>query len=418
MKTLLLALLLFSGGAAHAQTTPENLRVYLLTFGPGDAAWEKFGHNAIWVHDDVANFGVAYNWGMFSFDQPGFVPRLMQGRMLYWMAGYEVNAVVNSYVEQNRSVWAQELNLTPAQRDSMRAFLEWNARDENKFYLYDYFRDNCSTRVRDAIDRATGGALRPALTALVTNETYRTHTQKLTYMEPPLYAGLMVAMGPRIDQPITVWDEGFIPMELREGVRRVKVRGPDGSEQPLVLSERTIFEAAGREPLPERAPDMVLPFTIAGSVIAGVLLLLARLAWQRRKLAIGLAIILASWSLLVGLVGTLITLLWAFTDHVVTYNNENVLQANPVAFALVVLAPAAVLGKQWVRRWAAWFGLFVAGLSTLGFLLQAFPGLDQANGEIIGLMFPAHGAVAWILWQRWHVKLEELTEHVTHPSAR
>lgn len=414
MKILMLAAFVLLGAAvpARSQTAGENLRIYLVTFGPGEAVWEKFGHNAIWVHDEGTGTGVAYNWGMFSFDQPGFVPRLMQGRMLYWMAGYDIGATVNAYVQADRSVWAQELNLTPVQRDSLREFLEWNAREENKFYLYDYFRDNCSTRVRDAIDRFSGGALRRATEPVLTEETFRTHTAKLTYTDIPIYTGLMLAMGPRIDQKLSIWQEGFIPMELRELVRLAKVRGADGTEQPLVLSERTLFEASAGPAIPERAPNRTPFYTIIGSLMAGLLLLLAHFARGNRKAALALAFLIGVWCLKSGFFGTLMTLLWAFTDHVVTYNNENLLQANPLSLVLLVLAPAAILGQVWPRRWAAWFGLFIAGLSSFGLILQVFPGLDQANGEIIGLMFPVHGAIAFILWNRWHITHEDQVRDV------
>ena len=418
MKKFLLAFLLLLGSTAHAQTPGESLRVYLVTFGPGEAVWEKFGHNAIWVHDEATNYGVAYNWGMFDFAQPGFVPRLMQGRMLYWMAGYEINAMVNAYVQTNRSVWAQELNLTPIQRDSLRTFLEWNARDENKFYLYDYFRDNCSTRVRDAIDRFTGGALKRALAPVVTEETYRTHTAKLTYTDVPVYTGLMLAMGPGIDRKLTVWEEGFIPMELRESVKRARVRGADGTDQPLVLSERVLFAAADEMPTPEAAPNRTVGYTITGVLLAGLLLLLAHFARTNRKVAIGLGMIIGVWSLAVGVFGLLMALLWMFTNHVVTYNNENLLQANPLSLVLAVLAPAVIIGKAWPRRWVTWFGLFIAGISAMGLVVQVFPGLDQANGEIIGLMFPVHGAIAFVLWQRWHVRHEDLVRDVQPGEER
>jgi uncharacterized membrane protein len=397
--------LLLGAATTRAQTPGDNLRVYLITFGPGDAVWERFGHNAIAVHDELPGNSVAYNWGMFSFDQPGFVPRLMKGRMLYWTQGFETNWFMNLYVTDNRSIWVQELNLTPAQRVAMRDFVEWNARDENKFYLYDYYRDNCSTRVRDAIDRVTGGALQRSLTARTTESTYRSHTQALTYTDPLTYAGLMLAMGPRIDVPLNEWEEGFIPMQLREAVRHVSVPTADGAEQPLVRSEQTVFEAK-RAPLADTAPRMVVPFTVAGILFATLLWLLSRSASHR--LALALAVALALFSSVVGLFGTLITLLWAFTDHVVTYRNENVLQANPLSLGLAVLAPAAVLGKAWARRWAVWLSLFVAGCSALGFFIQALPQLDQVNGEIIGLLLPVHGAVAYILWQRWRVDLREL----------
>src|SRR3990172_469217 len=97
MKRLVLFLLLFFPAAGHAQQPGENLHVYLMTMGPGTEVWERFGHNAIWVQDETFGYGVAYNWGMFSFDQPHFIQRFMQGRMLYWMQGFDAQATVDSY---------------------------------------------------------------------------------------------------------------------------------------------------------------------------------------------------------------------------------------------------------------------------------------------------------------------------------
>ncbi len=401
MKHLVLFLLLLFPAAARAQQPGENLHVYLMTMGPGTEVWERFGHNAIWVQDETFAYGVAYNWGMFSFDQPHFIQRFMQGRMLYWMQGFDAQATVDAYTRANRSIWVQELNLTPAQRVELAKFVEWNARAENKYYRYDYFRDNCSTRVRDAIDRATGGAVARALEAIPTSTTYRSHTAALTYTDPFIYAGLMLAMGPHIDAPLNAWQESFIPMELREQVRKVKVRAPDGSEQPLVASERTLFEA-NRPAMAAAAPNMVIRFTAIGFIIAGLLMLLALAARAYRLVGVLLALLVGTWCLVTGLLGTIIALLWAGTDHVATYRNENVLQANIVSLVLVTFAVASLVGAAWARRWAAWLGLFVAGCSVLGFMVQVLPGLDQANGDIIGLLLPVHGAVAYILWRRWH----------------
>lgn len=401
-----IALFLFVSGGS-AQTRDSELRIYLLTFGPGDAVWEKFGHNAILVEDPVGGQSTVYNWGMFSFSEPGYVRRLIKGRLMYWMEGRSLEETIYQYQYFNRSIWAQELNLTPPQRVAMRDFLIWNARGENKFYRYDYFRDNCSTRVRDAIDRATGGALARALISVDANSTYRSHTQALTYDDVPTYAGLMMAMGHNIDAPLNAWEETFIPMELREWVRRVEIRAPDGTTQPLVLAERTVFEAK-REPLAAEAPNRVLLFTVIGVLIAALIVALARLARTNRKALVALAIVLAVLSFAIGFFGLLITLLWTFTDHVVTYRNENVLQANPISLAIAVLAPLALLATTWARRWAVWLALFMAGCSTLGFVVQIMPGFIQHNGEIIGLLMPVHGAIAYVLWRNWRHNLTEL----------
>jgi hypothetical protein len=224
----------------------------------------------------------------------------------------------------------------------------------------------------------------------MTTSTFRSHTKILTAADAPVYTGTMLAMGGRVDQPLTAWQETFLPLEQREWVRSVKVTAADGSEQPLVLSERVIFEATGREPLPETAPNRIFVHTIIGAFAAGMLLLLARAARTRRAFAYVLAFMIGIWSLKVGFFGLLISLLWAFTDHVVTYGNENILQANPLSLLLVVLGPTTVLGKIGPRRWAAWVALLIAGLSGLGFMIQLLPQLDQANGEIIGAMFPIH----------------------------
>lgn len=392
----LLLLLLATAPAARAQEPGAELRVYLMTMGPGDAVWERFGHNAIVVEDANRGTSIAYNWGMFDFDKPGYVRELMKGRMIYWMAGYDTQLFANAYVQQNRSIWLQELNLTPAQKVALRDFVEWNSLEANKFYRYDYYRDNCSTRVRDAIDRAVGGQLRPALRSHPTDETYRSQTERLTYTDPLVYTGLQLAMGHPIDEPLTAWEESFIPMELQEWVRHVKVR-QDGREVPLVAREFTVFEA-NREPLAAEAPNLIIWYLLVGVAAALLLLLLAHGAATRGR-RVALAITIGFWALVTGFFGTLITLLWAFTDHTVTYNNENVLQANPLLLALAVLAPLALLRNR-AAKTAARLALLIAGLSVLGFLLQIFPGLDQVNGEIIALLLPIHVAVAYALNRR------------------
>jgi hypothetical protein len=377
----------------------ENLRVYLMTLGPGDAVWERFGHNAIVIEDGSMNSSIAYNWGMFDFDKPGYVAELMKGRMIYWMAGYDTQAFANAYVQANRSIWMQELNLTAAQKVALRDFVHWNEQEANKFYRYDYYRDNCSTRVRDAIDRALGGQLAAFLRQQPVDQTFRSHTQRLTYDDPLTYTGLQLAMGNPIDEPITAWEESFIPMELQEWVRQARVQDAAGRAAPLVLREVTVFEAS-REPLPERAPNLIVWYLLAGLVVAFAVLALgfeSRTRTRSRTRAAVLGVLIGLWSLVTGFFGTLISLLWLFTDHSVTYYNENVLQAEPLQLILAVAAPMALIGAGRGRKTAMRVAFVVAGLSVLGFLIQVLPGFDQVNGEIIALFMPVHIAIAYVL---------------------
>ena len=237
---LLLALLAVAGAgrprALSAQQTsppaassPSDLTVYLMTFGPGARVWERFGHNAIWIHDPAHGTDQAYNYGLFDFAQENFILRFVRGQMWYWMAGFPADRYVAQYERDNRSVWVQELELTPSAKAQLQAFLRWNAEPEHRFYHYDYYRDNCSTRVRDAIDRAAGGALRAQTADLPSGATYRFHTQRLTANDPPIFTGLLLALGERVDLPISAWDEMFLPLKLREHVRLVTVPGPNGT---------------------------------------------------------------------------------------------------------------------------------------------------------------------------------------------
>lgn len=234
----------------------SELTVYLMTIGQGDAVWERFGHNAIWVHDAARGTDVAYNYGIFVFG-PGFYSRFLRGDMMYRMEPMDGPASLRHYTESNRSVWLQELNLTPAQRLKLLDFLEWNARDENKFYAYDYFRDNCSTRVRDALDLALDGGLHEATTGKPTGTTYRSHSLRLTSPQIATSTGLLLGLGALADRPIDAWEESFIPMRLMDHVRDMRVERPDGTSEPLVRSERLLFQAT-RSAEPDRPPPRTL----------------------------------------------------------------------------------------------------------------------------------------------------------------
>jgi hypothetical protein len=154
------ALAALAGVGLRAQVPGAELRISVITIGPGAQVWERFGHNAIMLENTRTGQAVWYNYGMFDFGAKDFWPRFMKGDMRYWMQGGMVRLELPFYFQSNRTVWAQELDLEPAQRLEIERFLEWNARPENRYYHYDYFRDNCSTRVRDVVDRVIGGAIK------------------------------------------------------------------------------------------------------------------------------------------------------------------------------------------------------------------------------------------------------------------
>jgi uncharacterized protein DUF4105 len=372
---------------------PESLTVYLMTMGPGKRVWERFGHNAIWIHDPVAGTDQAYNYGLFDFRQQHFLLRFIQGRMWYWMQGFPAQSYVESYRRANRSVWVQELEMTPQARLELQQFLEWNERPENRFYHYDYYRDNCSTRVRDALDRALGGRIHEVTASLPTGKTYRFHTLRLTANDPPIYTGLLLALGQPVDRPISAWEEMFLPLAMREHLRKVTVTGADGARLPLVRSEGTLFEST--DPAPPAEPPFWLPYyLIAGLGIGGAAFGLGSLARTNRSARIGFMVLVCAWTLLVGTAGLILAGLWGLTDHAAAYNNENILQANPLALPLLWLVPRLVFGSRSAARLSLGLAGIVGALSVVALLLKLFPAFYQVNGAVIALALPIHAGVA------------------------
>lgn len=383
----------------------SELRVYLMTMGPGAEIWERFGHNAIWIDDPSVQPDTAYNYGLFDLRQENFLLRFIRGQMWYWMAGFPAEPYARTYLRDNRSVWLQELNLSPRARLELREYLRWNDRPENRFYHYDYYQDNCSTRVRDAIDRVIGGAIEAQTASLPTGTTYRFHTQRLTANDPLIFTGLLLALGQRVDRPISAWEEMFLPLALRAHVRRVTVTGPDGARVPLVASERTLFESTAQPP-PGAPPSWLHWYLLAGTVTGALAAGLGGLARRHVAGRIGLGVVAVLWGSLAGLGGVVLAGLWGFTDHVMAYRNENLLQVNPLVLALAPLVPLALAGSGSAGRagrWARALAPGLAGLSLLGFVLQVFPGFDQVNGQMIALALPIHVGYAVGVRRAFHL---------------
>ena len=133
---------------------PELPQVWLVTYGPGEVYWQRFGHNAIWIREPARGLDHVFNFGFFDFAQQDFFLRFLQGRMMYFSAAQPAQQEFAAYIDENRSIRAQRLDLSPEQAAWLTGYLLEEVRPENRDYLYDYYRNNCSTRVRDAIDRA------------------------------------------------------------------------------------------------------------------------------------------------------------------------------------------------------------------------------------------------------------------------
>jgi len=389
---------LVAQGRAAAPTERDappgsELRISVITIGPGAEVWERFGHNAIMLEDVRTGHAVWYNYGMFDFGAKDFWPRFMKGDMRYWMQGGEVRLELPFYFRSNRTVWAQELDIAPEQRLEIQRFLEWNALPRNRFYHYDYFRDNCSTRVRDVVDRVVGGAIREQTEDVPAGTTFRSETRRLTESSLPVYVGIELGLARPTDEPISRYEEMFLPMALHRYLRDVTVTDANGRTHPLVKSERTIYTSTATPP-PAQPPAWWPWFLLAGVVVGGAIYATSRSLETSAGARVGFLLLAGAWTLFAGLGSLALAALWGLTDHWATYYNENLLQLSPVALLLAFTLRRVAWRARSEHPIARRLAIFVAISSIIGLLLKLLPGPSQVNWEIIAFALPVNVALA------------------------
>ena len=395
------ATLLVGIGTAARAEPGDDLTVYALTFGPGEHPFLKFGHNAILVQPKDGP-GWVFNFGTFDFGDPELILKFLRGRFNYWLSVSGAEATMEAYAAEDRTIISQELDLTAAQKWALWQALRENARPENRAYLYDYFYDNCSTRVRDAIDRVIGGRLRAAGQA-PGSLTLRAHALRSVADFLPEYLGLYLGLARATDRPIDRWAETFLPERLTDLLRTVRL--PDGAgEKKLVKSERVVYQST-RPAKPTRPPNWALYFLAVGVAVGGAMLLLGRLGRRRRWARILLGCATSGVGGAFGLLGLILACLWAFTNHKVAHANANIMQFAPWALVLFGYGIGVALGRPGATRKARALALSAAVFSALGILCKAFPGLNQDNWPFILFCLPA-----WLgLWSGLRFPNREVT---------
>lgn len=308
-----------------AQPDSSRLRISLLTCGPGDEeVYEVFGHTAIRIVDSAENTDIVYNYGTFQFG-PDFQIQFMRGKLKYCLGLEPYWGFMQQYVEAKRSVEEQVLLLNQQQKRSMRDFLNWNAQAENKFYKYDFFFDNCATRIRDVFPSQDVygkdfkyADVRPAGKSL----TFRDIINSYFYRDFWTRMGVNILLGSKIDKVMTNDDIMFLPDYLRDGLKGANVKGNAVATPPVLLL------AGGELPPPGINPAWLLTISLALLTILGLTV---------KKIHILGKIMSTLLLFATGLLGCLILVMWFATDHQGCSNNFNILWFLPtnliIAFA-------------------------------------------------------------------------------------
>lgn len=371
-------------------------RIGVATMLPGTIFFERFGHDALLVHDPISGATTSYNFGFFDMAEPGFVRRFIHGDMQYMLVALPFADDLAYYQQTGRGVSVQWLQLAPQQARQLAARLAENALPENARYRYDYFTDNCSTRVRDALDEALGGGLRQQLQVSSHGRSYRSEAVRLASPNPLMALGFDIGLGPSADVPLNRWQEGFIPMRLADALSQVRLA--DG--RPLVADEQQLLPHR-IAPEPEQAARSWWPWLLAGLALAAALAWLAR---NRPRLAAG--VLLPGW-LLLGVLGVLMLYLWGFTEHRHAWANHNLLLFSPLCLLLIPGALALLRGRVPGRLFGPVLLVIAIGalLAIMQSWLQLWPA--QRNAHWIALLAPIHLALAW----QWRLVARTSTRH-------
>lgn len=355
-------------------------RVSLATMAPGTEFWSAFGHNALILEypDQPAQ---SYNFGYFDFEEPGFLQRFLFGAMEYLAVAWPARNDLHSYRMEARAVVLQELALDESQRLHLAEHLHAHVQPERARYRYDYFRVNCSTKVRDALDLATGDAVSRAIERRSHGYTWRSLALAQSRDVLWMYLGMHAGLGLPADQPLSIREETYVPQLLMQAVREVRLVDSEGRERALVAHETTL-DGAPMMPATRTQPPEFWPwFLLTGSVWA-VVLWRARGKWAR--VGAGLS------ALLLGLGGGLLVFFWAFTAHWAAAWNQNLVLFNPFYLGLALLAVCPVRDKV-LRRGAGALLL----LGAVGSFAKVLPAFSQQNIEWVMLLLP----VQWGIWQ-------------------
>ncbi|WCC47986.1 DUF4105 domain-containing protein [Tenacibaculum finnmarkense] len=323
----------------------NNAQISIITSGPGEVLYEKFGHSAIRVKDPVLNFDLIYNYGIFDFENPTFYADFTKGFMKYKLAKYPFYLALKNAQYYKRWVKEQVLNLSQAQKNEFFTILEINILPENAGYLYDPYFDNCATKPRDIIKKVVGKNLifkddfvtqKMSLRELMNNEIHQNTWGSL---------GINIALGSRLDKIATPSEYLYLPDYVFEALKISKVL-KDGKEENIISKTNILLDFNEKQP----KSDNFSPFLII-LILSLLGLYITYKDYKNAKRSKSLDFILFFTT---GITGILIVYLWFFTNHSTAPNNFNFLWA--FAPNLIV---AFLLKQKKSPKWLSKYMLFL-----------------------------------------------------------
>lgn len=348
-----------------------NLRISLLTCTPGEELYSTFGHSAIRVTDAVSNSDIVYNYGTFNFEEPGFYTKFIRGKLTFYISTEDFDSFLLSYQYENRGITEQVLNLNCAEKYNVLLLLQTNLMPQNRHYKYDFTFDNCTTRLRDLVEKATSLQVHfPEV--LHKNATFRDLIYEYLDYNDKQWSklGIDILLGSRLDVTMKPREAMFLPdylmlsfdsatIDNRQLVNKKQVLIPgDFTSKGMNLFANPIF------------------------IFTSILLIIIFLSFSKNNFVKRFLIAFDGFLLfMTGVFGILIIFMWTGTDHLMTKDNYNLLWAWPTN---VIAAFYIHSKKQSAVRYFFLYALFNLLLIICWFLIPQH--LNPALMPVIGIL--------------------------------
>ncbi len=331
MKKTLIALFFIGWGiSALAQSVTDATKISLLTGSPGAELYSTFGHSAIRIQDKDQNMDIVFNYGTFNFNTPNFYLKFVRGQLDYMLSVEQYENFEASFKYENRSVTEQELNLTSAQKGKLISLLFQNYKPENRNYKYDFFYDNCATRIRDIMIRAYGNDFQYHYPDSWKNSEFTFRNLIDMYLTHHHWSdfGIDIALGLPTDKVATPADFMFLPDYLSDGFEHATII-QNGEEVSFVKGKEVLLSRTDIEPK--------VFFITPVRLMWALFILSAALSFFSYKKEIKILWFDVTYFSIIGILGWIVFLLWFFTDHIATKDNLNVLWAVPLHFPIFLI---------------------------------------------------------------------------------
>ncbi len=302
-----------------AQNDSCHLRISILTCSPGEELYSTFGHSAIRVTDSVSHSDIVYNYGTFNFDEPGFYTKFIRGKLSFYLSTDDFESFVSSYREEKRDITEQVLNLTCTEKYNVVMLLQTNMMAENRTYKYDFTFDNCTTRLRDLIEKATDTSIHFG-NVLPSKKTFRDLIYEYLNKNDKQWSklGIDILLGRPTDAIMKPREVMFLPDYLLQIFDSTTI-----DSRPLVSQKQKILEL-------NTSPVTVNYLTHPLFIFSCFFLLIVLLSFSKNSFIKRLLIAFDGFIFFItGFLGILLIFMWFGTDHLMCKDNFNLLWAWP-----------------------------------------------------------------------------------------